>query len=147
MSATTPDALAQAVFDLLDGSATKPAGLTLLDHELLPIEQDQLPAVGVYLVEDNPETLGDTDSVGGQRRIATIRVECRARAEVGQRPTEAHRPLREWAIGVLMADETLGGLAHQLARAGYTPYTAAVDIRIVGADLDFEATYITAPLS
>ena len=143
MSTTTPDALAQRVFDLLDQSATKPAELGVLDHELLPVEPDELPVVGVYLVEDNPESLGDTDSVGGQRRIATIRVEIRNRFTTGEKPTEVTRSYREWVISVLMADETLGGLVHQLALGAYTPYSIVSDTRLAGSDLDFEATYIT----
>lgn len=146
MSTTTPDALAQAVFDLLDQSATKPAGLTVLDHDMLPTEQDELPVAGVYLVEDNPESAFDTYGTGSQRRVATIRVEIRVQVENQQRPTEAHRSIREWAALVLMTDETLGGLAAQVARGGYTPFMVASDIRLAGADLDFEAVYLSRPI-
>lgn len=146
MATTTPDALAQKVFDLLSQSPSKPLGLlSVLDHDMLPVVPDELPAVGVYLVEDQPEAAPDTYGTGSQARVATIRVEIRVKVPVGTRPTEEHRPLREWVAAVLMADESLGGLANHLARGAYAPYSLPADHRLAGADLDFDAFYFSRP--
>ena len=114
------------------------------------MEQGQdgdLKVGGVYLVEDRP--LGDpSDTLGtaSQLRVATVRVEFRIKAAADTRYHEATRPFREWALGVLMADTTLGGLAEDTAFNTYTPFGLASNIRIAGADLDFELHYLFRPI-
>jgi hypothetical protein len=108
---TTPDALSDALVTLLQ--AVLPTGGVVLDHEPLPMKNEDLPDVGllgVYLFEDAPEDeSGLTDSVFVQPRIATFKIE-------GRIPKSAHllhstKGLRGIVPSVIGVNPTLGGLA------------------------------------
>ncbi len=139
---TTVDAIATALYELLRDAADKPAGLgsdQVLDHDLLPATEDDLPVVGVYLVEDNLDQM--SDSAGGEQRTAKFRVEIRTIGKM----LAATKPLRDWVLATLIADTTLTGLAESVDFSGFKPFGVTGDNNLVGADLDFEIRYFWSP--
>ncbi len=137
---TTPDALVQRVFALLN--AAKPVGVTVLDHDMLPTEEDELPVIGVYLADDQALDLNGTRTSGSQDRVATLRCECRA---VGPSILAGTLALRSFVVATLTDDDSLGGLANALVFKGFQPFGRASDLRFCGADLDFDVFYIFHP--
>jgi hypothetical protein len=138
-AATTPDAIIQKIVDLLTEAPDRPLALQgdgkILDHDLLPVEEEELPVLGIYLADDKKAS--DEDANGGQDRVALVRVEIRAIGPM----LRATRDLREWAIRTLLQDPFLGGLLRDLSYSGFTPFGATSNKQLAGADLDFEAAY------
>jgi hypothetical protein len=131
----SPDTLVARVYVSLNTSATKPAGLTVLDHDLLPVEEADLPVVGVYLVDDKLQDR--TDSMTNERvRVCTVRVEVRKTGTMLSTKT-----IREWVITTLLSDITLAAEFLDIDFQGFTPYGMASDQRFAGADLDFSISY------
>lgn len=139
---TTVDAIATAFYELLRDAADKPAGLgpdQVLDHDLLPAAEDDLPVVGVYLVEDNLDQMAD--SAACEQRTAKFRVEIRTLGKMLQ----ATRPFRDWVIATLINDTTLPTLAESVDFSGFKPFGVAGDNNLVGADMDFDIRYFWSP--
>lgn len=133
----SPDTIVSKVYTLLNAASDKPAGLTILDHDMLPTEESDLPVCGVYLVEDKRaegvETMGS-----GHIRSATIRLEFRA---VGSMLT-ATQTYREWALKTLLSASDLNQNGRDFDYQGFQPFGVASNVRLAGADLDFSATYV-----
>lgn len=139
---TTVDALTTALYELLRDASGKPAGLgadQVLDHDLLPTAEEDLPVVGVYLVEDAPAD--SSDSQRSQQRRATVRVEIRCIGKMLQ----TTQPFREWVLATVGTDATLDALAESVEYGQFKPFGIAGDNALVGADLDFEFFYIWSP--
>jgi hypothetical protein len=134
----TPDGLAQLAYEALRDAADKPENLKgILDHDLLPTDEEELPVVGVYLADDRPA--GDSSGNNSQVREAVVRVEIRA---IGEHLLAATRIFREWVERTLLsldlpdADVDLGDR---------TPFGIATNVRLAGADLDFIFRYSWRP--
>jgi hypothetical protein len=140
---TTADDIVQKIVELLTEAPDRPQDLQgagkLLDHDLLPVEEDELPVAGVYLADDRKAE--DEDINGAQLRVALTRVELRAVGPMLQ----GTRTLREWVLRTLLQDPFLGGLVRDVSFAGFTPFGATSNKRLAGADLDFEVTYLWHP--
>lgn len=132
----SPDTIVSRVYTLLNTSGTKPSGLTVLDHDLLPSEYADLPACGVYLVDDNLRDVTDPNT-NERVRVAKVRVEIRAVGAL----LSATKSIREWAVNAILSDTTLGGYALDVEWQSFTPFGSASDHRFAGADLDFSITY------
>lgn len=133
----SPDLIVSRVFTILNTSLTKPTGLSVKDHDLLPVEEEELPVLGVYLVED--QKTGESESMGAEHlRAAKIRVEIRA---VGSM-LAGTKTIREWALKALLNDTELNEQdAFDFDYQGFQPFGMATNVRLCGADLDFLATY------
>lgn len=137
---TTPDVIAAGVYTALSTSVTKPTGLTVYDHDVLPVETDSLPAVGVYLATDRASDL-DLNSATLQGRVATVRVEIRA---VGA-TVAGTTTIRAWAIKTVLESTALLQVCDYVTFGEFSPFGIASNVRISGADLDFEIGYIFDP--
>lgn len=137
---TTPDLIAAGVYTALYTSGSKPSGLTVLDNDILPTEIDGLPAVGVYLAADRASDL-EMNSGNIQARVATVRVEVRAVGGVVSGTTT----IRAWAIKAVLENSALLQICEYVSFGEYAPFGIASNVRIAGADLDFEIGYIFDP--
>ena len=131
----SPDDIVAQVFLTLNTSPAKDPTLTVLDHDLLPAEADDMPVCGVYLVEDKLEGIIDFHT-NDRTRKATVRVEIRT---IGTMLST--RAIREWAILAILNNQTIGGLCIHVELLGFQPFGVASDQRFAGADLDFLFTY------
>lgn len=138
---TTSDAIVQKCFDLLNENAHKPADLIgadrILDHPELPMDENELPALGVYLSEGETPVLETTGKI--TRRTCEVVIEIRAMVK---HPIQGTRAYREWIIRTLTADPTLGGLAHKVEYHGFKPYGGVMQKWLAGALLTFQITYL-----
>lgn len=130
------DDLAALVVQTLTLASNKPTGLTILDHEVLPVEQDQLPVACVYVSED--KALEDASQSGSQAREATISVEIRAVGAV----LAGTKTFREWVLATLLP---LQGADFDINYAGFHPFGEVLDYRMSGAVLDFAIRYQWRP--
>jgi len=137
---TSPDAIVQYILSLLTGSPTLPADLAgsdrILDNDLLPLAIEELPAIGVYLADD--KFLSVKEDHGLDYRVATIRVEIRAVGPMLQ----GTATFRNWVKTSILQEPTLGGLVRSTTYASFAPFGVPSNVRLAGADLDFEATYL-----
>lgn len=133
------DDLVAIIFAALSTTGVTPTGLTVLDHDLLPLEESDLPVAGVYLVEDR--AISDESGTGAQRREATIRVEIRA---IGAK-LSGTKAIREWAISTVLNSVSMIDSDLDLSFSSFTPYGVASNVRLAGADLDFSFKYFWKP--
>ena len=131
----SPDTIVARIYTLLSTSTTKPTGLKVLDHDLLPVEPDDLPVCGVYLVDDKLGSVVDP-MTNERTRTATVRVEIRVVGAMLSTVT-----IREWAITAILTDATLASEYLGIEFQGFQPFGSASDQRFAGADLDFNITY------
>jgi hypothetical protein len=139
MILSCPDPIVDQVFQALQNAPGRPEGLNLLDHDLLPVEEGELPVLGVYLVEDKQSEEARSD--GSMMRTATVRLEIRAKGPM----LSATRPIRIWASKVLASDPGLELMVFNVDHAAFTPFGIASNQRLAGADLDFVFTFNCNP--
>ena len=129
----TPDNLVSLVVQILTIGANRPAGLSILDHESLPLGKDELPATCVYLTEDRPADERYVD--GPQWREAVINVEIRAAGPV----LSGTKPLRDWVIPLVLGLE-LPNIT--IGLTGFHPFGEMLDFQMAGAVLEFTFRYL-----
>ena len=139
------DAAVALVFTLLSDSSEKPSDLDtdqIRLHELLPNELDELPLVGVYLVEDKPS---EQVAEGLSNREAVIQIEIRAVIAEGQDTLSATKTLRSWVCKTLLPNliqETgIEGAEYQ----DFKPFGVAGLERMAGALLEFTIPHFFDP--
>lgn len=133
------DDLVAIIFAALSTTGVTPTGLTVMDNDMLPLEESDLPVAGVYLVEDR--AIGDESGTGSTRREATIRIEIRA---IGAK-LAGTKSIREWAIATTLSAVSAIDSDLDLSYASFTPYGVASNVRLAGADLDFSFKYFWKP--
>lgn len=118
--ASIRDRLIDALFAALNGAAlgplTKPANLLVVEERLHPNEQSQLPVIGMYFEDEEPEPLAKQEFAAPlTKKKLGMALEFRALASVPgqavQKPRKVIDPLYLWAMQQLGADEKFGGLA------------------------------------
>jgi hypothetical protein len=121
--ASIRDRLIDALFAALNsstpagaGTVPKPASLLVVEERLHPNEQSQLPVIGLYFEDEEPQPLEKqrykaptiTNELG-------VELQYRALASVPgqavQKPRKVIDPLYLWAMQQMGADESFGGLA------------------------------------
>lgn len=139
------DRAVNLVFALLCESTGKPEGLEVEQirlHELLPNELEELPLVGVYLVEDKPL---EQAAQGLSTREAVIQVEVRAVLTEGTDTLSATKPLRSWVCQTLLPnvdqDTGIEGAEFQ----SFKPFGVAGLERLAGGLLEFTIPYLFDP--
>ena len=98
------------------GGVAMPAGLTLTQERTHPSDESQLPLIGLYFDDEEPELLADVRFRAPlARKLLTVTVEYRALASspgvTAVVPRKAIDPLYVWVMQQIALDETLGGLA------------------------------------
>ncbi|WP_306600757.1 hypothetical protein [Geothrix sp. 21YS21S-2] len=136
---TTPDEVVQRFLDLLTSSPSRPAALQgadrILDHDLLPVAEEELPVLGVYLADDKFHSV--LNDHGWDWRAAAVRVEIRAIGPM----LAATAEIRNWVKTTVLQDDSLGGLVRSTTFMGFQPFGSPSNVRLAGADLDFESIY------
>lgn len=122
----------------LPAGASKPAGLAVHTRRTRPIEKDNLPAQVVYLVDEDVAEYTHEEDVA--RELAVI-VESRVVADDIEAELD---PLMNWAVQVLLADPTLGGLAVMVREQRLEWAAAETDKVYGGSAIRFLVTYRTA---
>jgi len=92
------------VYGLIYNGSTA-AGTDVYDSRVWPYEDDDLPAVAVYALEDR--TVGEVKASGEVERLLILRVEMRAKAASGMEDTLDQLDAEVQAL--LLADSYLGG--------------------------------------
>lgn len=94
---------------------TKPEALSVHRMRLRPIEHDDLPSQVIYVL---PSAKPDSRATGTLDRRMRVGVESRKQIElVGDPPDDQMDELEMWCVRAIMADETLGGVVHQIEEA------------------------------
>lgn len=143
----TADWAAATVWQILRDSATRPVALSLdriLLQELLPQgpEPSDYPALGIYLVEDQP--LADTGQ-GLSNRSATIHVEIRALIPDGQTALSATQPYRAWALRELLPNQERDSGIEGAEFLAFKPFGIAGQQRVAGALLEISIPFFFDP--
>lgn len=140
-----PDDVLLAAAGLLKDAPTRPSILPadhILINEDLPIEPDELPAVGLYLVDD--QQAGDAS--GCSNRVATVQVQINNIRSSNQDYLSATRELRVWVLKNLMpnaeAETGLEGAEHIATRPGIIPGSKPVAVAV----LEFSVPFFHDPL-
>lgn len=118
-------------------AAGKPTGVTVHRSRYLPLEEDELPAIVLYWVneEDEPANVtGDLD-----RRLRCW-AECRAKSHT---PDDALDPLLVWAEEAAMADPKFGGVAKKTTVLGVRTSDEPILPPLGAAALELEIEYET----
>jgi len=139
------DAAVDLVYTLLRDASVKPSGLTsdqIRLQELLPNEVEELPLVGVYLVEDRPIQQA---SEGTSSREAVVQVEIRALIESGQDTVSATKALRAWVCRTLLPNLTAQTGIEGAEFGDFKPFGVAGVERLAGALLEFTIPYFFDP--
>lgn len=92
------------------GSTTKPTGLTTDRYPLRRATTESLPHQSVYMVGNNAETRASAQL----DQSITLRVHTLAQITAGTPGDQVLDPIAAWNHKALMADHTLGGLAHDI---------------------------------
>jgi hypothetical protein len=123
----------------LDG-AGKPAGLTVNRSRRQSIEKDQLPMISVYAIREEVTRATDNRRSPLVERNLRVQVKCRV---VGD--DKDNDVLRKWAVQSVMADQSLGGLALEIAEEStdWDP-DDATDADYSVAAVDFVVRYSTS---
>jgi hypothetical protein len=147
MAASIRESLVRAVLAAIDG-AEKPGGLRVHRWRKRPLEKDRLPAVCVYLLQ---EQLPEEKQLPARtrtpvRRKCTIVCECRVvgDATANTSPDEALDPIVAWVVQAVLADPTLGNLAHAVTEIGTKWDADELNETFGAAAIHFEIDYLTA---
>jgi len=132
-------------FGLLRDSTTKPVGLGVENirlSELLPSEMEELPLVGVYLVDDRPL---EHAAEGISNREAEIQVEIRALIADGQDTLAATKALRTWVCRGILPNLTKGTGIEGAEFINFKPFGLSGLERMAGTLLTFTIPYFFDP--
>lgn len=124
----------------LETGAGKPPGLRVHRSRALPIEQDELPAVVLYLLRE------ETDRILGGEWLPIVDRRLRVRAEVrttGNPPDQVLDPLLTYVVRTLVANQTWGGLCDAVHEME-SEWAAESSNKVFAAcAIDFEVRYRT----
>ena len=98
-----------------EATYTKPTGMFVHRMRLRDIEHDNLPAQMVYLL-DSPKP--EARASGTLDRIMRVGVESRKIIDLATPPDDQMDEMEMWAVRAIMADETFGGITHQVEEDG-----------------------------
>ncbi len=142
------DVIARTAWQALVDSPTRPARLSasrVLFHEDLPAdaaEATDLPAVGVYLVEDVPLETAE----GLSNRSATLHLDIRSLIADGQDALSATQDLRMWALDVLLPNQDRDSGFEGAEFLAFKPFSLAASKRLAGALLEITVPHFFDPL-
>lgn len=102
-------------------TVTRPTGLNVHRFRQTPIDNDDLPAQVIYLVQNDP-TLSHIDQ---NLNLVQVAIEHRIRLAEGDIPDDEIDVLLTWSHRCIKKDETLGGLVSQI-REGETTWDEEV---------------------
>jgi hypothetical protein len=99
-----------------EATYSKPSDLTVHRLRLTPVEHDDLPAQVIYILDSPKPDERAADTID---RVTRIGVESRKVIELsGAPPDDQMDELEMWVVRAIMADPTLGGVAHLAEEAG-----------------------------
>jgi len=130
--------IAAAIESALNG-AGKPTGLNVHRMRTRSLKKDDLPAAIVYF--DRAQTENRASQLIDRRE--TFVIELRVQGSQGTAPDDSIDPYYVWAVKALMADETLGGLAHRIDEVGFEVAAVEEDKIYVAGALEILVYYQT----
>lgn len=131
-----------AMVTALNG-AGKPAAVTVHRQRALPIERDTLPAVVLYVIEEQAQGVPEA-GFSLTARQCTVRAECRVSCATTEVPDDVLDPVVTWVVQALASDPQLGGLANFLTEQHTSWDAVAADKVYAAAAVDFLMAYDTA---
>lgn len=134
--------IVDAVVARLDG-AGKPPGLAVHRSRGISVDQDELPAMVVYLLAQRTQRVGGRAGPLSAHAL-TLRVECRVKGAVADEADVLLEPLIGWAVKALLGEPTLGGLVNSLEETQIEWAAEAADHLYAAAAVDFTAQFPTA---
>lgn len=141
--ASRRSAIVDAIVAAVDG-ASKPAGLTVFRTRADAVRAANLPAVVISRVQEDV-TRGDGSRGYKARRTLHVRADCFvSTATDGETSEDALDPLTSWVVQAVMADVTLGGLAHNTNEVATQWSVSDTDAVYAHAGVGFAIDYITA---
>lgn len=123
--------------------AGKPAGVFVHRQRALPIERDALPAIVLYVLEEEGEPVAQAGDPL-RARHCTVRAECRVACAISEIPDDVLDPLVTWAVKALVGDQQLGGLTNFVTEQHTSWDAVAADKVYAAAAVDFLMAYDTA---
>jgi hypothetical protein len=109
--ASIRSAILDAVYAAVNAGG-KPAGVTVYRTRDAALADAQLPAIVLTRVQEDV-VRGDGPRGYKVRRTLRVQVDCyTATATDGETSEDALDPITSWVVQAVMADPTLGGLAH-----------------------------------
>jgi hypothetical protein len=142
------DVTARTAWQALVDSPTRPARLAasrILFHEDLPADatvSEDLPALGVYLVEDIPLETAE----GLSNRSATLHLDIRSLIADGQDALSATLDLRLWALDVLLPNQDRDSGFVGAEYVAFKPFSLAASRHLAGALLEITVPHFFDPL-
>lgn len=123
----------------LDG-AGKPTGLRVHRSRTLPLEQDELPAVVLYLLHEETTRVADGEWLPIVDRRLRVRVECRM---TGNPPDQLLDPILSWVIQTLIGEQSWGGLTDSVHEIQSEWAAESSNTVLAACAIDVEARYRT----
>lgn len=120
------------------------SGVTVARNPIVDFDEDELPAVGLFLGDQNSED-GPTSDITINRMVVAIAGH--ATGATGEAAESAANLLYRSALAVTIADHTLGGLAVNIRETGLTVIFntgAEGEVPLAGFELSLEVEYWTA---
>jgi hypothetical protein len=152
--ASIRDRLIDALFAALNsntpagaGTVPKPAGLTVDEDRTHPVEEAQLPRIGIFFEDEEPITL-EKQVFGAPTAQKLLGVTLEYRALAGsQPPRKAIDPLYLWAMQQMGADEKFTGLAMGIVEGPTKWLSKESDAIVAAAAQRFTIHYRTSRLN
>jgi hypothetical protein len=149
--ASIRDRLIDALFAALNGSALgavpKPTGLTVSEDRTHPVEETQLPRIGLFFEDEDPEPLAKQKFQAPiVEKLLGFTLEYRAPAGT-QPPRKAIDPLYLWAMQQMGADERFTGLAMGIIEGSTKWLSKESDAIVAAAAQRFTIHYRTSRLN
>jgi len=136
------DDVVLTAWQLLKDAPGRPAALAvdkILPHEDLPQEPAELPAVGIYLLDDQQNAESGS---GTSQRSALIEIQIDVRIGEGENYLSATRAYRAWVLRALLPndpmDSGISGAEHLSTKPGVIPGNARMAVALVQISVPFE---------
>jgi hypothetical protein len=157
--ASIRDRLIDALFAALNsntpaglGTVPRPTGMTITEDRTHPIEEGQLPQIGIFFEDEEPITL-EKQVFGAPmaQKLLGVTLEYRALASVPgqavQKPRKTIDPLYLWALQQMGADERFTGLAMGIVEGPTKWLSKESDAIVAAAAQRFTIHYRTSRLN
>jgi hypothetical protein len=126
------------------GDPPKPAGLNVHRERNRPIEKDTMPAILVYLKEEESEPIGQQRRAPLTEEVLSLMLESRASGSGSASPDQALDPVLVWAVYRLLKNESLGGLANGIDKVRTSWNSKEGDVTLASATTHFRIRYRTS---
>lgn len=121
-------------------AAGKPDGVRVHRSRATPLQNDQLPALVLYIADEATERQGGEWGPLVENQLL-VTVEGRIQVPAGGIPDQLLDPLTTWATKVMVGDQTAGGFARKVERVQGRWDAKPLDKVYAAAGVHFLITY------